>query len=39
MWTRTAYCTTFQLLAVSMSWERWFKMALSVLPVTLKVME
>ena len=35
----TAYCTTFQLLAVSMSWLRWFKMALSLFPVTWKVIE
>ena len=35
----TEYCTTFQLLAASMSWERWFKMALSRSPVTLKVIE
>ena len=35
----TAYCTTFQLLAASMSWERWFRIALSLLPLTLKVIE
>ena len=35
----TAYCTTFQLLAASMSCERWFKIALSRFPLTLKVME
>ena len=29
----------FQPLAVSMSWERWFKMALRVFPDTLKVTE
>ena len=39
MWVSTAYWTTFQLLAVSISWLRWFKMAFSVSPVTLKVME
>ena len=39
MWTSTAYCTTFQLLAASMSWDRWFRMAFSVRPETLKVME
>ena len=39
MCTSTAYCTTFQLLAASISWLRWFKMALRVLPETLKVME
>ena len=39
MWTRTAYCITFHPLAVSISWDRWFKMALRVLPLTLKVME
>ena len=39
MCTSMAYCTTFQLLAASMSWLRWFKMALRVWPDTLKVME
>ena len=36
---RTEYWTTFQLFAASISCERWFRMALSLLPVTLKVME
>ena len=35
--SNTAYCITFQPLAVSMSWLRWFSTALSTLPVTLKV--
>jgi len=34
-----AYCITFQPLAVSMSWLRWFKMPFRVFPLTLKVME
>ena len=37
--SKTAYCITFQPLAVSMSWLRWFRMALRVFPDTLKVME
>ncbi len=37
MWTRAAYCITFQPLAVSMSWERWLSTALRVRPLTLKV--
>ena len=34
-----AYCTTFQLFAVSMSCERWLRIALSLSPVTLNVIE
>ena len=37
MWSRTAYCITFQPLAVSMSWLRWLSTALRVRPDTLKV--
>ena len=36
--TRTAYWHTFQLLAISMSCERWLRMAFSLFPLTLKVM-
>ena len=34
----TEYCTTFQLFAAKMSCDHWFKMPLSLSPVTLKVM-
>ena len=39
MCTSTLYCTTFQLLAASISWLRWLRIAFSVWPETLKVME
>ena len=37
--SNTAYCTTFQLFAVNISFERWFKIPLSVSPDTLNVIE